>query len=128
MRIFLDTNVWVSAFAARGLCESLLVECLERHEVLTSPLVWEEIRDVLNRKFAPAPQTWREIEGLWRTANSVADAPAEFGDNDARLLKAAAAAGADVFVTGDRALLDLKSIEGVKIVPPRQLYEHLIRR
>lgn len=47
--------------------------------------------------------------------------------SDIPLLAAAVSARADLFVTGDRALLEMKSIEGVPIVSPRVMYERLIR-
>lgn len=47
--------------------------------------------------------------------------------SDIPLLAAAVCARADFFVTGDRALLEMKSIEGVPIVSPRVMYERLIR-
>lgn len=127
MKVFLDTNVWVAAFAARGLCDALLDECLTGHEVLTSVLVWDELRDVMTRKLDPTPKAWKEIEALWKTAIPVADVPPGFGDNDARLVEAARAAGAEAFVTGDRALLDLRAAGEMPIVSPREAYERLIR-
>jgi putative PIN family toxin of toxin-antitoxin system len=127
VRVFLDTNVWVAAFAARGLCEALLDECLVRHEVLTSTLVWEELKDVLARKLAPSPQSWKEIEALGQSAVSVADAPPQSGNNDTRLLEAAVAAAANAFVTGDKALLHQRRFRTMPIVSPREVYERLIR-
>jgi predicted nucleic acid-binding protein len=73
VRVFLDTNVWVAAFAARGLCEVLLEECLARHEVLTSALVWKELNATLTRKLAATPRVLKEIEALWQTATRVED-------------------------------------------------------
>jgi predicted nucleic acid-binding protein len=36
MRIVLDSNVIVAAFAARGLCESVMEVCLSEHEIFFS--------------------------------------------------------------------------------------------
>lgn len=125
MRVFLDTNIWISAFTASGLCEELLSACLERHEVLTSRLVWQEIEGVLGRKLSPAPETRKLIEELWNAAESVPDLPPAAGDNDMRLLHAAAAAGARYFVTGDRELLDRGKLGETAIVSPRTCWEAL---
>lgn len=42
---------------------------------------------------------------------------------DCRVLGEMLAAGADIFVTGDGALLRLRSIEGIDIVSPRRFWE-----
>lgn len=122
MRVFLDTNVWVSAFAARGVCEELLLRLLEDGSVLTSPLVWEELTGVLTRKVLPSPAAWQRIRSLWCSAESVKDAPAEREDNDSRLIAAAAEAGADLFVTGDKEVLERSHSGNMRVVSPRDAW------
>lgn len=39
MRVFLDTNVWLSATIFSGLCETLVLQCAEHHILLSSALV-----------------------------------------------------------------------------------------
>ena len=47
-------------------------------------------------------------------------------DPDDEVILAAALAGkANVFVTGDKALLNLESVEGLPIITPRGLWESL---
>jgi predicted nucleic acid-binding protein len=94
---------------------------------MTSTLVREELADVLLRKLAPKPATLKQIDALWQMATHIADAPAGHGDNDARLLHAAAAAGAEAFVTGDKAVLNLQAYQGMPILSPRQMFERLMR-
>ena len=48
--VFLDTNVLVSAFLARGLCADLLGLVLREHTLVSSEVVLTELRDVLSRK------------------------------------------------------------------------------
>lgn len=122
MRVFLDTNVWVSAFAARGACEELLLRVLEDGSALTSPLVLEELTEVLTRKVLPSPAAWQRIRSLWCSAESVEDAPAERQDNDSRLIAAAVAAGADLFVTGDKEVLAQRHSGNMRIVSPRDAW------
>ena len=53
--------------------------------------------------------------------------PADFPDpDDAPIVGAALAAGADLLVTCDRALLALACIEGLAIVTPREAYQNLL--
>ena len=51
MRVFLDTNVLVSAAATRGLCADVLREVLTSHELLISAQVLSELARVLDIKF-----------------------------------------------------------------------------
>lgn len=122
MKVFLDTNVWISAFLAPGLCEELLFRCLDDKLVLTSAMVWSELADVLARKTAASPQTLRDAEFLWRMSDAVADVSNPVDDNDARLIAAATAAGADLFVTGDRRVLEWNMAGATRIVSPREAW------
>ena len=122
MKVFFDTNIWVSAFAAAGLCESLVCECLREHSVLSSPLVGEELFRALDNKLKLDKSELKEVQELFRFASLIKDASASQGDNDARLLIAAAGAGADLFVSGDKAVLKRKSVGTMRIVSPRDAW------
>jgi predicted nucleic acid-binding protein len=122
LKVFFDTNVWVSAFAAAGLCENLVSECLREHSVLSSPLVGEELFRTLDNKLKLDKPELKEIQELFRFASLIKDASASQGDTDARLLIAAAAAGADLFVSGDKAVLKRQSVGAMRIVSPRDAW------
>ena len=47
MKIFIDANVLVSAFTARGLCADLLEVILADHQLMTGEFVLEELECVL---------------------------------------------------------------------------------
>ena len=125
MRVFLDTNVWISAFATSGLCEELLFSCLEQHKVLTGELLRAEISEVLAKKLSPSPATHKQIKELLQGTTRIEDAGPEIGDNDARLTEAASA---DAFVTGDKALQELGQVEKMSIVSPRQFFERYLTK
>lgn len=58
MRVFLDTNVLVSAFTTRGLCADLLRLVLAGHEPLSGEIILQELRRVLDERFrVPRPIT-----------------------------------------------------------------------
>lgn len=59
---------------------------------------------------------------MWRSAELVVDVPAESADNDSRLIAAAAATGADLFVTGDKQVLERTQIGHMRIVSPRDAW------
>ena len=102
MKVFLDTNVWLSATVFSGLCEAIVMECHQRDWLLTTPLVRQEAHEVLDRKFALVLQARALFDAIWSEAQCVADVAEPADDNDARLVSDALAAGADVFVTGGR--------------------------
>ena len=56
MRVFLDTNVLVSAFTARGLCADLYELAAVRHELIIGTPVITELTRILDKKLR-VPQT-----------------------------------------------------------------------
>jgi predicted nucleic acid-binding protein len=50
MKVFLDTNVLVSAMATRGLCADVLREILTSHQLIVSIPLFNELRRVLRQK------------------------------------------------------------------------------
>jgi len=51
MRVFLDTNVLVSAVATRGLCADVLREVLVSHQLVISSPLLNELTNILHSKF-----------------------------------------------------------------------------
>lgn len=130
MKVFLDTNVLASAAATRGLCADVLREVLASHELFLSEQVLRELTRVLRSKFGIGQNLIDEFIRLLQQ-DSV---PAEPSDvprvslrdkDDLRILGAAAAAGAEVLVTGDKELLALGHFEKLEILSPRQFWEKL---
>ena len=130
MRVFLDTNVLASAAATRGLCADVLREVLTSHELLTSAQVLNELERVLRTKFG-LPQEWiDDFISLMRQDTTLAQPgqlpTVEIGDqDDLPILSAAISAGAAVFVTGDKEILDIGQIENLAILSPRQFWGKL---
>jgi uncharacterized protein len=127
MRIVLDADVVVAAFAARGLCESLVELCLGSHEILLSEPLLDEIRRNLTRKVKLERQTAVGIERLLRENGSLLEPAAIAADacrdaNDLHVLGLAKAGKADYLVTGDEDMLVLKRFGRCRIVTPRQFW------
>jgi uncharacterized protein len=134
LRVFLDTNVLVSAFATRGLCADVLRHVLAEHELLTGEVVLAELRRALREKLHLAAETIQEIDALLR-AHHVEPKPErlpvlEIRDEDDLSVLASALAGfADVLVTGDKDLLGIApSVRGLRIVNPRGFWALTQRR
>jgi putative PIN family toxin of toxin-antitoxin system len=124
VRVFLDTNVLVSAFATRGLCADVFRHILAEHDLITGEVIIVELRRVLRDRIKiPAPVI-TAIEQLLRD-QIVVPKPSEphplpIRDPDDRWVLASAVAGkADVIVTGDSDLLEVASQAPIPIVDPR---------
>lgn len=127
MKVFLDTNVWLSAVVFPGLCAELLVQLLtDGHEVLTSDLVRAETHGVLQRKFARHATAIERFDALWACARTVPDVAEPADDADARLVAAAAAADAVLFVTGDQRVLGWDPRGAMRIVTPREAWQRVV--
>ncbi|HJX65545.1 MAG TPA: hypothetical protein VJ860_16520 [Polyangia bacterium] len=66
MRIFLDTNVLVSAFATRGLCADLFSHVLLEHELVVGEVVLIELRRALRDSIKLPRALIDEIDDLLR--------------------------------------------------------------
>ena len=130
MRVFLDTNVLVSAFTARGLCADVLRVVLLDHTLLTGEFNLRELRRVLRtRMAAPAPVV-ESAESLLReqVVIPMPEAPATVNvrdPDDAWVLASALTGDADILVTGDRDLLALRSDAPLTILTPREWWDRL---
>lgn len=130
MKVYFDTNVLISAFAARGLCADLMRVVLARHELQTGEVNLVELRRVLGDRFkAPAAQIDR-VDALLRDQTIIAKPadilPLKVRDaDDAWVLASAVAGGAEMLVTGDQDLLVLAAKAPLPIVTPRDAWERL---
>jgi putative PIN family toxin of toxin-antitoxin system len=128
--VFLDTNVLLSAFAARGLCADLLELVLLRHELVTGRSVLREFEKALLQKVKATPERCDEalasvIGGAAQIVEAAAPADCEASPEDALILGEAMAGNAEFFVTGDAGLLRMKSAGVFRIVSPRELWDSL---
>ena len=133
MRVFLDTNVIVAAFATRGLCADVFRLVLAEHEMLISAALIEELSRTLTRKIRVPEPVVREIVAFLRAAGSTVEGALERppiavrDPDDVVILGGAISGEADVLVTGDRDLLVLGSVGPLRILDPRGFWE-LVRR
>lgn len=130
MRVFLDTNVLVSAFASRGICADLFELALMEHELVVGINVLRELERALREKIRlPSARVAEVVEFVGGEASLVVEAarPAagRVDADDALVLGEACVGQAELFVTGDAALVRLGSIQGLRIVSPRQFWEAL---
>ena len=130
MKVFLDTNVLVSAFAARGLCADLLRLVLGDHALLTGAVNLIELRRVLTERLAAPPEVIALVERALSLAEIVPTPsevlPIDVRDaDDAWVLASAVAGDAAMLVTGDQDLLVLGAAAPLPIVTPREAWIRL---
>jgi putative PIN family toxin of toxin-antitoxin system len=127
--VVLDTNVFVAAMVAKGLCHEVVVRGLGACTVATSQRLLDELEDTLRAKFTLGPAGRAFLEQLRRHVRLVEPtllrAPVSRDPDDDVVLATAVAAQAVVIVTGDQDLLVLKRYKGVDIVSPREFLGRL---
>jgi len=122
VRVVFDTNIFISAFAIPGsLSEKAMLKIIEGGDILVlSKDIINEVLLVLSSKFS------RDKEGI----SHVAVILSELGelvkpikkvsifkdDPDNRILECAIQGKADVLVTGDKEILQLREYERIRII------------
>ena len=130
MRVFFDTNVLISAFAARGLCADLMRVVLAEHELQTGEVNVVELRRVLRDRFKASTTQVQGAESLLRDQLIVPKPKALLAlkvrdADDAWVLASAVDGEAEMLVTGDQDLLVLATKAPLPIVTPREAWELL---
>jgi len=130
VRIFLDTNVVVSAIGTRGICADILRMTLAEHRLIVGEVVLAELGPVLQRKFQVTPELAKETEEfLRREGEVIGEAPAlgiaVRDESDVAVLEQAVAGAANVLVTGDQDLLAIVATLPLRILSPRGFWELL---
>lgn len=128
MRVFLDTNVIVSAFTTRGLCADLFRFVLAEHELIAAEVVLTELERVLLTRFGVSADTVAAILELLRNYPVIPkpEATPEIAvrdPDDTWVLASALIGKAEVLVTGDQDLLSLGNDIGLVIASPRKFWE-----
>jgi putative PIN family toxin of toxin-antitoxin system len=134
LRVVLDTNVYVSAFARlQGPPFGIWNQALRRSYVLlVSPAILAEVGGVLRSKFLwDDGQVVRRLKLVAKVAEIITpradlDAVPE-DDDDNRILECAVAGNADLIVSGDQHLRRLRSFRGIAIVRPTDFQRILAR-
>lgn len=131
MRALLDPNVLVSAaISPAGPPRQIVTAWVDgRFELIASPALLDELRDVLARprfrRWISAAVAAEFLDGLAQDAVIVDDPPAPPGvspdPDDDYLIALARAARADCLVSGDAHLLDLDAIDPPVLTPRRFL-------
>lgn len=131
MRVFLDTNVLLSGLFGTGLCASLLDTLVLTGQTLVigQPVLAEFTRIAREKFQIPDEELALALDWLRRheVVDNLSALPLlEVPDPDDRsIIACALAAQANLFITGDQALVDLRSVHGLRLVSPRTVYDRL---
>ena len=130
MRVCLDTNILIAAFATRGLCADVLRAVLTEHDLVLGEVIVAEFRRVLKTKFKVPEDRIASAIAVFSTVEIVPkpDEPSslQVRDRADRWVLATALAGqADILVTGDSDLLDVADQAPLPILAPRAFWELL---
>jgi putative PIN family toxin of toxin-antitoxin system len=130
VRVALDTNVLISAVAARGLCADVFNLILAEHDLIVGETVLLELRRVLSEKIRVPGKTIDEFVALLRQEASIVKkgelVAVQIRDkDDLPVLSEAIAGNAEVLVTGDADLLTLTDELPLRVLSPRGLWEEL---
>jgi putative PIN family toxin of toxin-antitoxin system len=123
VKLLPDTNVLVAALVARGTCSDLPEHSVRQHVVISSQLLLDELREVLERKFRQRAIDVRGALQLFAEEFTlvVPDAldPPTCRDGDDDVVLASALAGeCAAIVTGDQDLLTLDPFRGIRVLAP----------
>ena len=132
MRVFLDTNVLVSAHTARGLSADLFRLVLAEHVLLVGDVVLQELRRVLRDRFRVPAELVAAIERDLRLETVVPRPAAPWNGSlrdpdDAWIVASAVLGAADLLVSGDPDVLDASDRLPVPTLAPRPAWERLRR-
>jgi putative PIN family toxin of toxin-antitoxin system len=128
MRVILDTNVILAAFAGRGLAYALFELCLEKHEIIISEHILSEVQRNLQKKMKmPKDKVLMITEYLKEfctfSNHKRLDKEACRDIDDVKILGLSEVAKSDYIITGDKDLLMLKKFHSVPIITPREFWE-----
>lgn len=130
MRIVLDTNVIVAAFAARGLCAEVFEVCTTGHTLVISEHILSEVGSALSTKIKLQKKILDDVINYLRDTAEIVEPDlieaAVCRDKEDLLVIGTATKGKVSFlVTGDLDILSLRTYRGIDIVTPRELWNRL---
>ncbi len=135
MKVVLDTNVLISGIFFSGLPSKILAAWADgRFELVASVEVLAEYRRVAERlqKDFPSVGIKTILDLVTRETRIVKPAPVPKSacddQSDLKFLACALAGGANIVVTGDRALLRSSGFRGIEVLTPREFVQRYLER
>src|SRR3989344_35513 len=134
MKIVLDTNILVSAFAIGGDPARILDLVVDGIvEGVTSEKLIDELTRVLGSKFGFDTQQLRQIEKIIRSAFNIVKPPSNppaisRDPDDDHVLAVAKEVEVDIVVSGDKDLLVLKQYLNIQIMTATEFLQEAVKK
>ena len=131
MTIVFDSNVIISAFiTTSGTTKDVFLYCGERFRIIISDYIINEVSKKLRNKLGFSRTEIKEVTDFLETHTELtepADQKLELSRDkkDDPILNLAVSANADFLISGDKDLLVLKKVKGVKIISPAEFWKEL---
>jgi putative PIN family toxin of toxin-antitoxin system len=130
MRLVLNSNVIIAAFATQGICLSLLEHCLYAHNIFFSEDLLKEISIKLQTKIKVPKQLVREIISFLKN-HATTVSPRQLEQNICRcpnvdnVISLAMTVKSDYVISGESDLMALKQHKSVTVLSPRDFWKVL---
>ncbi len=130
VKVVFDTNILISAVGFGGKPRALLLLAQQKRiRATTSSILLAELSEVVNKKFPRLVPNLQRIERRIKRTFTIVQPKISISivkdDDDNRVLEAAIEGKCQYIVTGDKELLDLGSVKGIRIVAPDQLLDFI---
>lgn len=130
MRVVLDTNVIIAAFASRGLCADVFEVCLESQNIIISTHILSEVERNLVKKIRLPKNIVRDVLDYLGDVTEMVEPENPDGSvcrdkSDIPVIGTAISGKAGFIITGDKELLALKKFRKIAIVSPRDFWSYL---
>lgn len=128
MKIVLDSNVIIAAFATKGLCSEIFEFCIVNHEIISSEYIIGEVEKNLLEKLKMCLEKTKERTEFIRSISKVVspiyvDESICNDKSDLPIIGTAIAGGAEVVITGDPDLVEIKEYKNIKFLKPRDFWD-----
>lgn len=129
MNIVLDTNVLISAFIARGQCRDVYEHVSLNYNVFISAQIIQEMTKNLHKKFHFSLADTNSVTRLIKeNAEYIQNIPklkqrVSRDKDDDGILALGVLTNADVIISGDRDLLDIKKFRNIVIIRPADFWK-----
>lgn len=131
MKVVIDTNIFVSSFFGGNPKKIIDLWKNEKITLCLSHAVLEEYIDVLRRIGMKDEQELEELLSLFSKGYNILftiKTPqikiVESDPSDDKFIECAVALKADIIITGDRKVLDIKEYMGIRILTPQHFLEN----
>ncbi len=131
LKVVIDTNVFISAFylPESRPAEAVLWARRKRVRNFISPQILAELERIIKTKLfwdhTKTQSALQRIQGFSEMVYHHEHLTVIADDPDNRILECALKAQADLIISGDQYLLNLKNYQGIKIVTPAEFLESL---